>query len=120
MGIPQISFEHDVDIVSTAQVCNVNFSVDENFLIFEVRATKEGSDYGRGIGTLVMQMKIESPNYYPANTSYSFVISDSNLVFGEGVYRISMYAQNADGIWSDAVAFSWDTTDQGWDEGTWV
>ncbi len=45
-----------------------------------------------------MQMKIASPNYYPANKQYSYVITDSDLVFGKGAYRISMYACNSDGI----------------------
>lgn len=120
MGIPSITFEHDADIVSTIQSCIVDFSVDENFIEFEVRATKQGAAYGRGIGTLVMHMKIASPNYYPANKQYSYVITDSDLVFGEGTYRISMYACNLDGIWSDAVAFAWDTIGQGWDTGLWI
>ena len=120
MGIPNIKFQHDADIVSTVQSCIVDFSVDENFTEFEVRATKQGAEYGRGIGTLVLHMNIAVPNYYPANKSYSYVITDSDLVFGEGSYRISMYAKNVDGIWSDAVAFAWDTPNQGWDTGLWI
>lgn len=120
MAIPEISFSKDVSIVSTKQVCNVDFSVNENFLQFEARATKNGESYGRGVGTLITSMSIVSPNYFPAGKSFSYVIADTDLVFGEGLYRISMYAQNTDGIWSDAVAFAWDTENAGWDTGIWV
>lgn len=120
MAIPNITFTKDVDIVSTVQSCTVDFYVDENFRKFEARATKQGDPYGRGVGNLVTEMYIVSPNYFPANKSYAFVITDTDLVFGEGVYRISMYAQNTDGIWSDAVAFAWDTTGAGWDSGVWT
>lgn len=120
MAIPEITFTHDVDIVSTVQSCTVDFSVNENFLKFEARATKNGEPFGRGIGNLVTEMNIVSPNYFPANKSYTFVITDSDLIFGEGLYRISMYAQNTDGIWSDAVAFSWDSENAGWDQGIWT
>lgn len=120
MGIPSITFTKDVDIVSTVQACVVDFSVDENFTNFEARATLEDEEFGRGIGLLVTEMNIASPNYFPANKSFSFVITDTDLTFGDGIYRISMYVKNTDGIWSDAVAFSWDETGKGWDAGIWV
>ena len=120
MGIPAISFAKDVDVVSTVQSCVVDFQVNENFVQFEARSTKVGEPYGRGIGNLIMNMNIALPNYYPANKSYSYVITDNDLISGDGQYRISMYAKNTDGVWSDAVAFSWDTAGQGWEQGTWV
>lgn len=120
MAIPDINCTHDVDIVSTVQVCTVDFSVSENFLQFEARATKNGEPFGRGIGNLITEMNIASPNYFPGNKEFSFVITDADLVNGEGLYRISLYAKNVDGIWSDAVAFSWDTENAGWDQGIWT
>lgn len=120
MGIPAITFANDVDIVSTVQSCTVDFQVNENFVQFEARSTKVGETYGRGVGNLITSMSIALPNYYPKDKSFSFVITDSNLISGDGQYRISMYAQNVDGVWSDAVAFSWDTAGQGWEQGTWV
>ena len=120
MGIPAISFAKDVDVVSTVQSCVVDFQVNENFVQFEARSTKVGEPYGRGVGNLIMNMNIALPNYYPANKPYSYVITDNDLISGDGQYRISMYAKNTDGVWSDAVAFSWDTVGQGWEQGTWV
>ena len=121
MAIPEIAFTHDTSVVSTQKICTVDFSVSENFINFEARSTKKGMPFGRGIGYLVTSMSIASPNYFPANKSYPFVITDSDLISGDGEYRISMYAQNTDGIWSDAVAFSWDGKESsGWDKGIWV
>lgn len=120
MAIPEIEFTKDVDIVSTVQSCIVDFKVNENFVEFEARSTKVGMPYGRGIGNLITNMTIASPNYFPANKEYTFVITDSDLVNGEGEYRISMYAKNQEGIWSDAVAFEWDKEGSGWDQGIWV
>lgn len=121
MGIPELTFTNSTDKISTVISCNVQFSVNENFREFEARATLVGQDYGRGIGDLVMSMSIASPNYYPANTNYTFVITDSNLTKGDGAYRISLYAMNVDGIWSDAVAFEWDgEIATGWDKGIWT
>ena len=122
MAIPVITFSNNRDEISTVLDCVVTFSVDSNFIEFEARATLEGESYGRGIGDLVMNMSIALPNYYPANSNYSFVITDQNLTSGDGVYRISMYAKNTDGIWSDAVAFEWDGTSNkaGWDAGLWT
>ena len=120
MAIPQISFTKNVSIISAHQTCTVNMQVNENFIEFEARATKNGQPYGRGIGTLVASMSIALPNYYLANTNYPFVVTDQNLASGDGVYRISMYAKNVDGVWSDAVAFAWDTITQGWNEGVWL
>lgn len=121
MSIPTISFSNNRNEISTVLDCTVNFQVNENFVEFEARATKSGEPYGRGIGNLIMQMKIQSPNYYPANTNYTFVVNSSNLTSGDGTYRISMYAKNVGGTWSDAVAFEWDgDNNNGWDRGTWV
>lgn len=121
MGIPAITFTNSRNIISTVFDCTVKFQVNENFVEFEARATLQGAPYGRGIGTLVMQMSIASPNYYPANTEYTYIVNDEKLTNGDGNYRISMYAKNTAGIWSDVVAFTWDGTDTtGWDFGTWV
>lgn len=121
MGIPKITFTNSTDKISTVISCKVQFSINEKFREFEARATLVGQDYGRGIGDLVMSMSIASPNYYPANTNYTFVITDSNLTKGDGAYRISLYAMNVDGIWSDAVAFEWDgEIATGWDKGIWA
>lgn len=121
MAIPEIDVQATTDIISTVVSCDVTFSVNENFREVEVRATLEGQSYGRGIGDLVMSMSISSPNYYSAGTKYSFVITDENLTRGDGTYRISLYAKNVDGVWSDAVAFQWDgPIASGWDRGIWI
>lgn len=121
MGIPDITFTNDRTTISTKFSCTVKFKVTENFREFEARATIAGQPYGRGIGILLMNMSIASPNYYPANTEYTYIITDQNLTSGDGTYRISMYAKNTGGIWSDTVAFTWDGTNgNGWDVGIWV
>lgn len=121
MGVPNITFKNDRTKISSHISCNVSFSVNENFRQFEARATLIGEPYGRGIGTLIMQMQIASPNFYPANTNYSFVITDETLANVDGNYRISLYAMNSDGIWSDAIAFEWDgDSTNGWDKGIWT
>lgn len=120
MSIPVISFDNNRDEISVNLSCTVTFSVNENFIQFEARATIVGEPYGRGIGILINNMEIASPNYYPANTNYTFVITSDTLFNQDGQYRISMYAKNQNGVWSDAIAFEWDNPDKGWDIGTWV
>lgn len=121
MGVPKIKFTNSTDKISTKINCKVVFSVDEDFITFEARATTVKQEPGRGVGTLVNSMNSTLPNYFPADTDYAFVIADTNLTQGDGLYTISLYAESKDGIWSDVVAFEWDgTSANGWDSGIWV
>lgn len=121
MAIPIITFTNSTNAISTVKTCTVVFSVDEDFIEFEARGTKEGNRYGHGVGLLINSMSILSPNYYPKDTNYTFVITSDNLTLGDGQYRISLYAKNKDGIWSDAVAFMWDSdSSHGWDNAIWI
>ena len=120
MGIPSIEFTNDSSIISKVKSCLVTFSVSENFIEFQAPSTRVGEPYGRGIGELVANMTISAPNYYMANTQYQFVLTHESFTTSDGNYRISMYAKNSQGIWSDAVAFEWDKAGTGWDQGIWV
>lgn len=74
----------------------VEFSSDIAYQKFECRATKEGEEYGVGKGALVASF-----SFTPANTQRTFEVYDDYLLHGDGVYRISLFAQGEDGSWND-------------------
>lgn len=86
----KISAQEDFDCIIVA------FSSDIPYQAFECRATKAGDEYGVGRGTL-----IASFSQTPAGTLRQFEIYDDFLVHGDGEYRISLFAQGADGSWND-------------------
>lgn len=124
MGIPNITVTQNVTTISTVvgkDVCTATYQVNENYVEMEARATKNGAPYGRGIGILVISKKADSGGFFPANTNDTFGVYPRFLGNGDGQYRISVYVKNVDGIWSDAIAFTWDSDDaHGWDFGTWI
>ena len=59
-----------------------------------------GDAYGRGVGRLIAAFSAT-----PAATSRTFEVYDTDLVSGEGEYRISIYAESDDGGWNDNHGF---------------
>lgn len=103
MPAPQLTFTISgtkISAVSGYDHIDVEFSSDIAYLQFECRATKEGDPYGRGVGKL-----IASFSQTPAGVSRSFEVYDTDLVSGEGEYRIGLYAESEDGGWNDNWAF---------------
>lgn len=97
MSVPALTFSTTgtkISSVSGYDRIVVTFTADGPYKSFECRATKSGESYGVGVGTL-----IASFSQTPANTSRSFDIYDDFLVRGDGVYRISLFAQGMDGSW---------------------
>ena len=78
----------------------VAFQSDIPYQAFECRATKSGEEWGRGRGTL-----IASFSQTPAATQRQFEVYDDFLLSGDGIYRISLYAQGMDGSWNDNWGF---------------
>lgn len=91
---------HKLSPVEGHRFVNVTFSADIAYTEFECRATKAGASYGRGQGRLVAAF-----SYTPAATERTFEIYDTDLVNGDGGYRIGMYAQSMDGGWNDNTLF---------------
>lgn len=100
MAAPQISYEKNYDKVSTARHVTVIFSADAAYQQFECRATKAGDPYGVGIGEL-----IASFSYTPAGTERTFEIYNTDLLEGDGQYRLSLFAKGQNGSWNDDIAF---------------
>lgn len=103
MPAPGITFTtsgNKISSVSGYDYITLSFQSDIAYTQCEIRATKSGSEYGRGIGTLVASFSST-----PANTSRTVDIYDDYLVNGEGDYRISIYAQSEDGGWNDNCRF---------------
>lgn len=90
----KLSAQGDKDHIS------VSFESDKEYVAFECRATKAGEPYGVGRGTL-----LASFSQTPANTLRQFDIYNDFLVDGDGDYRISLFAQAADGSWNDNHGF---------------
>jgi len=99
MAAPGLTFSisrSKISAVSGYDSITVKFSSDIAYQAFECRATKAGEDWGRGKGAL-----IASFSQTPANTERTFEVYDDYLLNGDGEYRISLYAQGADGSWND-------------------
>lgn len=103
MAAPQLTFTQTGSKISSKagyDKITVTFSSDLPYKAFECRATKVGTDYGVGKGTL-----IASFSRTPAGTERTFDIYDEYLVNGDGDYRISLFAQGEDGSWNDNQMF---------------
>lgn len=103
MAAPGLTFSisrSKISAVSGYDSITVKFSSDIAYQAFECRATKAGEDWGRGKGAL-----IASFSQTPANTERTFEVYDDYLLNGDGEYRISLYAQGADGSWNDNWGF---------------
>ena len=103
MPAPQLTFSYSGTVVSAVSGYDhitVTFSSDIAYQAFECRATKVGDPYGHGVGRLVASF-----SYTPAGTSRTFDVYDTDLVSGEGEYRISLFAQSQDGGWNDNYGF---------------
>lgn len=74
----------------------VTFHSDVPYRAFECRATKTGEAYGVGKGVLVASFSAT-----PAGAERTFEVYDDYLVYGDGEYRISLFAQSEDGAWND-------------------
>jgi len=103
MAAPELAFRAAGGTVSGKSGYDhvtVVFSSDIPYVRFACRATRMDADWGLGKGTL-----IASFSQTPAGTERSFEVYDSDLVSGDGAYRISLYAQGEDGSWNDNQSF---------------
>ena len=77
---------------------------DEPFYAIEARATKKGSDFGRGTGYDLLSDDASAVNgivtFPSAVTSYTFDVECSELLT-DGEYRISVYVLNEANVWDD-------------------
>lgn len=99
MAAPQLTYTFSGTKISNKNGFDhitVTFTSDIQYSSFECRATKVGSNYGVGIGSLVASFSTT-----PANTERTFEIYDDDLVNGDGEYRISLFAKGTDGSWND-------------------
>ena len=103
MPAPEITFTvsgNKISDVSGFVHISVSFFSDLAYTQCEVRATKIQDAYGRGVGRLIAAFSST-----PAATSRTFEVYDTDLVSGEGEYRISIYAESDDGGWNDNHGF---------------
>lgn len=100
MAAPNLTFSFNKAAIGINQCVVVTFNSDIPYTQFEARATRVSAAWGRGVGTLVGAFSST-----PANTERIFEIYDTDLVNGDGVYRISLFAQGTDGSWNDNEHF---------------
>ncbi len=100
MAAPQISFSQDFAKVSQNQHITVTFWADLPYTEFQARATKTGAAYGVGLGSLLAAFGAT-----PAATSRTFEVYNTDLVNGDGEYRLSLFARGEDGAWNDDLGF---------------
>ena len=88
---------------------NVTITASENIYAVECRATLSGAQWGRGIGTDVLADDLQtSSGYYELptpSTSFSFDVESSELLSGDGTYRVTVYVRDARGVWDDTDLF---------------
>ena len=85
----------------------VTFSSSKHFKKFYATAVKDGSDYGF-IEDVLVDIREISPTGIllyeltsrDANINFSFTINTSQLIDGDGIYRIGLYIQDDDNIWN--------------------
>lgn len=100
MAAPNLTFSFDKSAIGASQYVSVSFASDIPYAQFEARATLDGAKWGRGVGALVGAFSAT-----PANTQRTFEVYDTEIVTGDGTYRISLFAQGADGAWNDNGQF---------------
>lgn len=76
--------------------CVCTFTSDQNLQQWEARATRPGIVPGHGVGLLV-----ESGSALNVGATGTVTIDNEELTQGDGEYTITVYGQNAGGIWSD-------------------
>ena len=75
-------------------IAKVEFESTADIQAWECRATLEGQPYGIGIGLLISSGTAN----IPAGAKTYFNITDTQLIYGDGKYRISLYVKK-DNIW---------------------
>lgn len=85
----------------------VTFSSSKHFKKFYATAVKDGKDYGFIEDVLVDIREINPTGVLlyeltsrDANVSFNFTINTSQLIDGDGAYRIGLYVQDDDNIWN--------------------
>ena len=99
-----ISVTPDKEKINGSGFVTVNVETDILAMAFEARASLVGASSGRGIGINVigddLSVDAAGVHTFPAPTSnWSFYIAYSEINT-DGIYRISVYAQNTNGVWS--------------------
>ena len=99
-----ITVTPDKEKINGSGLVTVNVESDIPAVAFEARATLVGASSGRGIGINVIadDLSVDAAGVHtfsvPAS-SWSFDIAYSEINT-DGIYRISVYAQNTNGVWS--------------------
>lgn len=81
--------------------CVCEFVVDQDSYKWESRALKGNENPKLGVGTLV-----ESGGFLKKGEKSKVIIDYNELKSGDGLYTVSIYAQNLDGFWSDGSYYN--------------
>jgi hypothetical protein len=96
----------DRNRISNFFKATVNVTSDVPFSAIEARATKKGSDFGRGIGICLLSDDATTSdgvvNLPSAVKNYTFD-AESNELMTDGEYRISIFVLTEDGKWNDGA-----------------
>ena len=95
----------DRNRISIYKKATVTVTSDEPFIAVEARATRIGSNFGKGVGEDLLSDDATAVNGVvtlpSAVTSYSFDVECSELLT-DGEYRISVYVMNENGTWDES------------------
>ena len=99
-----ITVSPDKEKINGSGLVAVSVTTDIPASAFEARATLLNASYGRGIGINLISddLDVDAAGVHTFSTptsSWSFDVAYSEIA-NDGAYRISVYARNANGVWS--------------------
>lgn len=99
-----VTLSPDKEKINGNGTVTVSVSTDIPASAFEARATLLNASYGRGIGINLISddLAVDAAGVHTFSTpvtSWSFDVAYSEIA-ADGTYRISVYARNANGVWS--------------------
>ncbi|MFZ7103344.1 MAG: hypothetical protein ACOWWO_11915 [Peptococcaceae bacterium] len=74
-------------------ICTVTFTTDQDIVEWEARADGNGAGQGDLVGSGIGPITV--------GTEITFDIENEELTFGNKTYRINIYGQNEQGVWSE-------------------
>lgn len=104
-----VSINVDKSAIANGGKASVTLTADENVYAVECRATLSDVPWGRGIGTDVLSDDVQTSGgvyVLPSpSTTFSFDVESTELVSGDGTYRVTVYTRDSRGVWDDTALF---------------
>ena len=105
----EVTLSVDRSAIPSGGKANVTVTASENIYAIECRATLSGAPWGLGVGTDVLADDLQTEyGFYELptpSTTFSFDVESSELLNGDGTYRITVFVRDSRGVWDDIELF---------------